>query len=48
MGLSASERGVSGNPLELVCEGLVNRRGEREKVEEERKSRGGKKQERRS
>lgn len=35
VGLSASERGVSGNPLELVCEGLVN---QREKKEQERKS----------
>lgn len=29
IGLSASERGVSGNPLELVCEGLVNQRGKK-------------------
>lgn len=35
LGLSASERGVSGNPLELVCEGLVNQRGKKGTRKEE-------------
>lgn len=44
VGLGASERGVSGNPSELVCEGLVNRTGEkkeRRKEEWREKNKGG-------
>lgn len=44
-GFTAPERGVSANPLELVCEGLVSQRGA--KIGRGEKS-GGKRRERKT